>query len=264
MTQTAHIPINGYQLFTQNIHNTDDAKRPTLIFLHDSWGCVSMWGDFPSRLAQRYGLNALVYDRRGYGLSDAFAVKKRDKSYLRHSAEELLDLMDKLAITKAILYGHSDGASIATIAAQLYPKRIVAILLEGTHSFVEQRGKEAVQLSRDKSKTNNLLPSLRQHHGKNTEELFRLWHETWLSDHFSDWSIVSDLKQIQCPVLAFQGVDDEYGTEQQLEILQREVQTTIETVEIPNARHTPRRENEEETQRVIDRFMQQHVLPIIN
>lgn len=258
MTQTTYISIDGYQLFIKSIKVTDNEKEnPTLIFLHDSWGCVDMWGEFPEIIAQKYNLSALVYDRRGYGRSEKFAIKERDKSYLRQSAEELHALMSKLNIQKAILYGHSDGASIATIAAQLYPQDIVAILLEGTHSFVEQKGKDAVRMSRDKSKTNNLLPSLRKYHGENTEELFRLWHETWLSEHFSDWNIVSELKLIVCPVLAFQGTNDEFGTEKQLETLRNEVKSTVLTFEIENAGHTPRKEQPTETLLLIDRFMQQ-------
>ena len=45
-----------------------------------------MWGDFPEALVEVSGLNALVFDRRGYGQSSAFAVAQRTEFYLHDEA----------------------------------------------------------------------------------------------------------------------------------------------------------------------------------
>ena len=42
---------------------------PTLIFLHEGFGCVDMWHDFPAKLSSATGCRALVYSRLGYGHS---------------------------------------------------------------------------------------------------------------------------------------------------------------------------------------------------
>lgn len=248
------INFDGYSLFYKSITNKNNPDAPILIFLHDSWGCTEMWEDFPERTADIFGLNALVYDRQGYGKSSPFPTEERTKFYLHKEADELIRIMDALGISKAVLYGHSDGATIALIAAATYPERVNAIMVEGAHSFVEEKGKAAVRESRDKAKHNSLLKSLEKYHGDKTEELFKRWHEAWLGDFFADWSIIPILKNIQCPVLAFRGEGDPYDTVAQLNVIEREITSPVTARVTPNAAHTPRKENEEETETLIRNF----------
>jgi len=197
----------------------------------------------------------LVYDRQGYGKSSPFAITKRTNRYLHDEAAELIRILDALNIRKAVLYGHSDGATIALIAAALYPERIAGLLVEGPHSFVEKICQNEVRKSRELAKHNSLLKNLEKYHGENTAELFQLWHETWLSDEFSSWTIIPLLKNIQVPVLGFQGEHDQFGTIEQLNILEREIPSEMSVAEIANAGHTPRKEAETETMnRIKDYF----------
>ena len=249
------IQSNDYKLFATWINRYDSfEKKPTLVFLHDSWGCVEMWGDFPEKLVGISGLNALVYDRRGYGKSSPFDILERTENYLHDEAHELIRVLDACQIEHAVLYGHSDGATIALLAAALYPDRIKGLILEGAHSFIEDSGKAAVLETRERAKETNLLNSLEKYHGDKTAELFRLWHETWLSDYFAQWTIVPLLSKITCPVLAFQGEHDEFGSIEQLKVLKKEIKTKVTIAEIPNAGHTPRKEAEAETLKWVKNF----------
>jgi pimeloyl-ACP methyl ester carboxylesterase len=255
--ETLYINRNDYKLFAKRITVVEsDSTKPVLVFLHDSWGCVEMWGDFPKTIANICGMNALVYDRRGYGQSAPFAITRRTKYYLHDEAHELKNILDACNIKNAIVYGHSDGATIALIAAAHYPETIKGLILEGAHSFIEDSGKAAVRATRERAKTSSLLESLEKFHGNKTRELFRLWHDTWLSDYFADWSIVPELKNIKCPVLAFQGEHDEFGTVEQLNILKSEIKTPVTITEIPNAEHTPRKEAATETLNLITDWFQ--------
>ncbi|PIF02531.1 MAG: alpha/beta hydrolase [Paludibacter sp.] len=247
------IKIKDYSLFVRQI--IKDKEKPTIVYLHDSWGCVETWKDFPEQLSDKYNCNALIYDRRGYGKSDKFKSLERDKTYLHQSAEELISVVDYFGLEKVILYGHSDGASISTIFAQNYPKRVSAILLEGNHSFVEEKTKKGVKDCREKAKNNSLISSLKKYHSEKAEPLFRIWHEIWLNSKFTDWNIVEELNKIECPVLAFQGVNDEFGTVKQLEVIEQNVTSFKMTKEIENAGHTPRKENRQKTLEVIEQFM---------
>ena len=254
--ESFYIQRIGYQLFAIKIDSFPDNKNmPVLVFLHDSWGCVEMWGDYPQRLVKMSGLNGLVYDRRGYGQSSPFAVKQRTEFYLHDEARELIDVMDTRGIKHAILYGHSDGATIALLAAARYPERIKGLILEGAHSFIEDSGKAAVLETRERAKETSLLASLEKYHGDKTSELFRLWHETWLSDYFAHWTIVPLLHNIICPVLAFQGEHDEFGSIEQLNILKKEIAAPVTIAEISSAGHTPRKEAEEETLKRVNEFL---------
>jgi len=249
------IQHDGYKLFATLINRYDSfEKKPTLVFLHDSWGCVEMWGDFPVRLVEMSKLNALVYDRRGYGKSSPFEVRERTENYLHEEAHKLIKVLDACQIEHAVLYGHSDGATIALLAAALYPDRIAGLILEGAHSFIEDSGKAAVLETRERARETSLLTSLEKYHGDKTAELFRLWHETWLSDYFAHWTIVPLLHRITCPVLAFQGEQDEFGSIEQLNVLKKEITSKVTIAEIRHAGHTPRKEAEEETMKWVRRF----------
>ena len=251
-----YIQREGYKLFTKSIRPLSVKEdTPTLIFLHDSWGCTEMWGEYPGKIAQLCGLNTLMYDRRGYGQSSPFAVTVRTEFYLHDEAQELIAVMDACHIEQAIIYGHSDGATIALITAALYPERIKGLILEGAHSFIEDSGKAAVLQTRERAKDTNLLLSLEKYHGNKTSELFRLWHETWLSDYFKNWTIVPLLHKIKCPILAFQGENDEFGSIEQLNILKNEIPTSVTIEVIADAGHTPHKEAEEVTLKWVSEFL---------
>ncbi len=86
-----HVVIDGVRLETRLIPG--DAAAPWLVFLHEGLGSVSLWRDFPDKLARRLDAPALIYSRRGYGKSDPLpgtenvAITTRfDDLYLR-SAE---------------------------------------------------------------------------------------------------------------------------------------------------------------------------------
>jgi len=255
-----YIQRDGYQLFTKQIDRfPENINKPALVFLHDSWGCNEMWGDFPDRMVELSGLNGLLYDRRGYGQSSPFAITQRTEYYLHDEAHELMEVLDACQIQNAVIYGHSDGATIALLAAALYPERIKGLILEGAHSFIEDSGKAAVLETRERAKETSLLASLGKYHGDKTPELFRLWHETWLSDYFAAWTIVPLLADITCPVLAFQGEHDEFGSIEQLKVLRKEIKAVVTIAEIAAAGHTPRKEAEEETMEWVSGFFENTV-----
>jgi pimeloyl-ACP methyl ester carboxylesterase len=219
-----------------------------------------MWGDFPDKLIELSGLNGLLYDRRGYGQSSPFAVSERNEFYLHDEAHELMNVLDSCNIQQAVIYGHSDGATIAILAASFYPDRVKGLILEGAHSFIEDSGKKAVLETRERAKETSLLASLEKFHGDKTSELFRLWHETWLSDYFANWTIVPFLHNITCPVLAFQGEYDDFGSIEQLNILKKEIPSFVTITEIVSAGHTPRKESEKETMKWIKSFFRNNLV----
>ena len=114
-------------------------NRPTIIFLHDSLGCIELWRDFPQKLGELAQCNILIYDRQGYGKSCSFTESKRTNSYMEKEADFLILLMNFWKLDDAILFGHSDGGSIALIAGGKYPDRIKGIITEGAHVFVEDK-----------------------------------------------------------------------------------------------------------------------------
>lgn len=217
-------------------------NRPTIVFLHDSLGCVQLWRDFPNRLAEATQCNLLIYDRLGYGKSEPMPTHKRPKNYLDIEAEILNNLLHTLKIKKAILFGHSDGGTISLIAASKYPEKIVSVIIEAAHIFVEDKTLQGIYEAIEKYKTTNLTERLAKYHSNKVETLFKAWTETWTQHDYRDWSIEHLLPKITCPLLFIQGEADEYGTLEQVEKTISQVNGKSEKYIIPNVGHTPHKE----------------------
>ena len=71
------------------------------------------------------GYRVIVYDCRGVGRTD-----KPDVPYtIEMMAEDAVDLMDALGISKAHIMGTSMGSQTAHIIAAKYPERVISLIL---------------------------------------------------------------------------------------------------------------------------------------
>src|SRR5690606_40550498 len=87
-------------------------QAPTLVFLHEALGSVSIWRDFPQALCRQTGAAGVVYSRQGHGHSDPFAgspVRPADFHH-REAWVVLPELLRALGVERPYLVGHSDGA----------------------------------------------------------------------------------------------------------------------------------------------------------
>ncbi len=216
---------------------------PTIIFLHDSLGCIQLWRDFPEQLGAMSHCNVLVYDRQGYGKSCPFSYPERDINYLEMEADLLNDLLEYWAIDNAILFGHSDGGSIALLTAAKYPTRIKGIITVGAHVFVEDVTIKGIKEAIDLYQNTDLKSKLEKYHGTNTDAMFWAWAKTWTTDEFKNWNIEQFLPLITCPALIIQGEEDEYGTLLQVDKIQSQISRKANSLIIPNLKHTPYKEN---------------------
>jgi pimeloyl-ACP methyl ester carboxylesterase len=219
---------------------------PTLIFLHDSLGCIQTWRDFPALLAQKTNCNYLIYDRLGYGQSPADPeALNRKKDYLEQEAVTLNRLIEELEIQSPILFGHSDGGSIALIAASLEHHRISAIIAEAAHIFVEEITLAGIRRAKENYPHGGLREKLMNYHGSKADAVFYAWADTWLADHFRDWNIEPVLSSIHCPCLIIQGEKDEFGSLRQVEGIERNIRGKTRKIIVKNAGHSPHKERKE-------------------
>lgn len=232
-----------------------DEVHPTIVFLHDSLGCIAVWRDFPELLARAARCNALIYDRQGYGESAPIGEPRR-KGYLEKEAQTLLKLVDHyLPQRKVLLFGHSDGGTIALIAAGMAPQRFAGVISEGAHVFVEDISIAGIKKAKELYETTNLKARLEKYHGDKTDTVFSIWADTWCSAEFRDWSMEDLLPKITCPVLVLQGSEDEYGTRAQVDSIARNVSGRAEPHLIPGIAHTPHKHAVEETIRLASGFI---------
>lgn len=244
-TNNTLIDLNGKSIYVT--YQNPFPGRPTLVFLHDSLGSVQLWRDLPEKLAEATQCNVLAYDRLGYGKSAAMPTHERSVHYLEEEAAVLNELLTALDIKNAILFGHSDGGSIALITAAQYPKRIQALICEAAHIFVEEVTLKGIREAMTAYETTDLAVRLQKYHGEKVDTLFKAWTLTWTRSDFKNWNIEHLLSNITCPLLFIQGEADEYGTLEQVHQTIRQVSGQSESYLIPGIGHTPHKEAPELT-----------------
>jgi pimeloyl-ACP methyl ester carboxylesterase len=200
---------------------------------------VEVWKDVPEAVCAASGRRGLVYDRRGYGESDDYPTPVWPKDYLIAETGYLPPLLDALGIERAVLMGHSDGASLALLAAALAPDRVAGVISEAAHIFVEEITLTGIRAAVAAYESAGLREKLARFLGPRTDSVFRRWADTWLSAEFRDWNIEAHLPRIACPLLALQGADDPYGAPAQVEGIARGVSGPVETALLPDCGHIP-------------------------
>ena len=213
------------------------ARAPSVVLLHEGLGSVSLWRDFPARLAEATGRGVLAYSRAGYGRSDPVELP-RPLDYMRLEAREVLpDLLADLR--DFVLVGHSDGASIAAIhAGEVADDRLSGLVLIAPHFFTEAPGLASIEAAREAWETTDLRARLARHHA-DPDNAFLGWNDAWLDPGFRSWNIESAIPGIRAPVLAVQGEDDQYGTLAQLAALKSGLRAPYSEVVIEECRHSP-------------------------
>lgn len=234
--------IGDTQIEARTITGAGDV---TLVFLHEGLGSVSVWRDFPDRVASAVGLPALVYSRRGYGGSSPIALP-RPVRFMHEEAAFLPLVLAAAGVERTILVGHSDGASIALLHAAARPAGLLGLAVLAPHVFVEELSVTSIEKARIAYETTDLRGRLERHHGANVDVAFRGWNDVWLSPEFRAWNIEEDVAKIRVPCAVIQGRDDEYGTLAQVESIRARV-PGAEVIILEGCGHSPHRDRPEET-----------------
>ena len=222
---------------------------PLIVFLHEGLGSVSMWKDFPQRVCNATGCRGLVYSRPGYGRSTPRAAEDAwQADFMHRQAREVLPaLLLALGIDaqadRPWLLGHSDGASIALLYAAAFPKNVAGLIVLAPHILVEDVSVASIEKARMAYLQTDLRQRLARHHD-DADSAFWGWNDIWLNPGFRRWSIEEEICAIICPLLAVQGLDDEYGTLAQIRGIASRVPQT-ELLELADCGHSPHRDQAE-------------------
>jgi pimeloyl-ACP methyl ester carboxylesterase len=239
ISEYSFVTVRGRKLEVRTIAGAN-RDAPTLVFLHEGLGSVSMWRDFPEKAAAATGCAAVVYSRYGYGQSDALR-EPRAVNYMHTEALEMLpELLEKLTIREPVLVGHSDGASIALLYAAARDG-VSGLVLMAPHVFVEDLSVKSIAEAKTAFESTDLPQKLGRHHA-DAAKTFRGWNDIWLHPDFRGWNIEEVLPRVVCPVLAIQGFDDEYGTMGQLEAVAKQTGGPVELLRLADCRHSPHRD----------------------
>lgn len=244
----------AYEFISQN-----DKEKPILIFLHEGLGSIAQWKNFPKEVCQALDMNGLVYERYGYGHSTAF-FDQRQANYLYKEADYYLPLLiQKLALEKkdVILFGHSDGGSIALIYAALFPENVNAVISVAAHVFVDELSIKAIREMDELYAANDDFKNrLKKYHFDHVDSTFFAWSKVWLTEEFAKFNMEHLLPKIIAPILAIQGTQDEYGLPSQVEsIVTNGANSNNEQLFIDNTKHSPHVQAKEEVLTALNKFL---------
>jgi pimeloyl-ACP methyl ester carboxylesterase len=244
--------VDGHRLEARRIPGRK-ADLPAIVMLHEGLGSVAHWKEFPSLLAEATGAEVFLYSRYGHGDSDALQ-EARAVSYMHHEAQAVLpEILKQAGIQRPVLFGHSDGASIALLYAGMFPDAPAGLILEAPHVFVEDLTVSSIAQARVLYLQTDLPQRLGRYHA-HAGSLFWGWNNIWLDSAFRSWNIESCLDLIHCPVLVLQGAQDEYGTAQQIDAIQRKI-PSASTIILEDCKHAPHRDRCEATLAAITQFL---------
>jgi pimeloyl-ACP methyl ester carboxylesterase len=214
-------------------------EAPTLVLLHEGLGCVALWRDLPQKLVEATGCGVFAWSRAGYGQSDAVPLP-RPLSYMHDEAREALPaVLTAAGIQRAVLVGHSDGASIALLyAGGTQDFRIGGLVLIAPHVVVEDITVASIAKVRDAYQGTDLRQRLARYH-RDVDNAFWGWNGAWLDPAFRAWRIDDSVAFIRVPILLIQGDADEYGTVEQLSLIQNEAYCPVEKLLVAGAGHAP-------------------------
>jgi pimeloyl-ACP methyl ester carboxylesterase len=192
-----------------------------LLFLHEGLGSVGLWRGFHRRVAEATGRRAVAYSRLGHGFSDLPPAGRTVRFMHEEAATVVPALVDALDLGEPVLVGHSDGGSIALLAAAALP--VSGLVVLAPHVIVEEIGLRAIEEARHVFQCGDLARRMARHH-RDAEVCFRNWNDVWLDPAFRDWDLRPELAAITCPVLGIQGDADPYGTVVHVEAVRESAQ----------------------------------------
>lgn len=230
------------------------ANQPTLVMLHEGLGSVSMWRDFPQRLAAATSCSVFLYSRLGYGASEPLPEGRHVRmfDFMHVEAWETLPaLREAMGLEHVVLFGHSDGGSIALLHAARHP--VEGTIVMAPHVRVEKISVTSIEAAKVAYETTDLRARLAKYHD-DVDGAFWGWNDIWLDPGFRIWNIETEIPSIKAPMLAMQGENDEYGSMYQIEEIQRRKPGT-RILRIPSCGHSPHRDQPDQVLALTQSFL---------
>ncbi len=232
------------------------SAAPTIVLLHEGLGCVALWRDFPDKLSRATGMGVCAYSRQGYGGSDACELPRPVDYMQREAVAVVPKLLDAIGFERGVLFGHSDGGSIAAYYVGTHQDhRVRGLILMAPHFFAEPDGVQSIRDMRSNFENGDLRAKLGRYHGDNVDCAFHGWAGSWCDPAFADWDISDCIAYLRVPVLFLQGRDDVYGSSAQAEVLVSESYAPVDVHFLDDCNHAPHLEQPNQTLAIVTDYL---------
>lgn len=228
-----------------DLHYREAGQGEPLLVLHGGWGAA--FYPFDVQLAALGAEHRfLIPDRTGYGPSPR--IDHLPPHFHEAAAIEAEHFLDALGIERCAVWGHSDGAVIAVLAALRRPDRYRAIVLEALHVDRAKPRSRAffTMMAEDPDGFGpRVTERLAADHGEDRwRDVLRAGGRAWLDIAATpgDADLFADrLCELRVPALVLHGADDPRTEPGELDRVRREVPTAAFAV-IPGGGHSPHSE----------------------
>ncbi len=206
------------------LHYRVGGSGAPLVILHGGWG----YGYYPYDDAiATLDRTFIIPDRTGYGRSPHIAALP--PRFHEAAAIETEALLEKLTIETPVLWGHSDGAVIATLLALRSPRRYAGIIVESIHlDRPKPRSREFfLRMANDPDAFGQrVTQKLAAEHGEDYwRTIMRADGVAWLDIAATPDDDLYDrrLQELRVPMLVVHGSDDPRTEPGELDRIRREV-----------------------------------------
>lgn len=170
-----------------------------VVVLHEGAGSSRDWDAFVPELASG-GRGVLAYDRRGFGRSP------RDTDYgaelFARDVDDLVLLLADVGRGPVHLVGHSDGGTVALLAAGTRPDLVLSVTAVATHVRPDPLTVASVAaLGAPRTWGPGAAESYARRHGGDWEEVVAAWLRFWTDPTSTTWDITDSLAGVRCPAL---------------------------------------------------------------
>lgn len=258
MTTEEHfITLNEGTIFVKKWIPSSDTQHidhTPIVLLHDSLGSVDLWRDFPALLAEQLQRPIIAYDRLGFGKSDARQALPSFEFISEEATQYFPQIKAQLGIEKFVLFGHSVGGGMAVHIAA-HDADCTAVITVAAQAFVEDMTRQGIEAAKAQFAKAGQIERLAKWHGEKATWVLHAWTDIWLADEFRNWSLASVIRQVNCPVLAIHGSNDEYGSSAFPEYISQNVSGQGEMLLLADCGHVPHREKPQETVDAVADFL---------
>ncbi len=253
-TQSYHVKVSGGNIYVKKWIPTKLKNKEPIVLLHDSLGCVALWKEFPSALAEYLDREVIAYDRLGFGQSSSREGLPSNEFVWEEADIYFPMVKQQLLLKNYVLFGHSVGGSMSVgIAAS--DSDCVAVITESSQAFVEELTLNGLREAQKLFQQEGQIDRLKKWHGDKANWVLSAWLDVWLSPDFVSWSLEPYINKVLCPILAIHGENDEYGSVAFPEFIVEKSGGNAEMLIMGDCGHVPHRQHSQSVLDAVKQFL---------